>query len=56
MSIEDAQKTWAKAFFEEKYGDRVRVVSIKNLEDNSDEVVPVELCGGTHVENTRDIW
>ncbi len=54
MSIEDAQKTWAKAFFEEKYGNTVRVVSIKNT-DNTDEIISVELCGWTHVENTRDI-
>jgi alanyl-tRNA synthetase len=55
MSIEDAQKTWAKAFFEEKYWDTVRVVSIKNT-DNTNEIVSVELCGWTHVTNTRDIW
>ncbi len=51
MSIEDAQKTWAKAFFEEKYGDTVHVVSI--WEDK--KMISVELCGWTHVENTRDI-
>jgi alanyl-tRNA synthetase len=55
MSIEEAQQTWAKAFFEEKYGDIVRVVSIKNT-DNTQEIISVELCGWTHVTNTRDIW
>lgn len=50
-SFEEAQKLWAKAFFEEKYGDQVRVIRI--LKDN--EMVSAELCGGTHVTNTKDI-
>jgi alanyl-tRNA synthetase len=48
MSFDDAIKKWAKAFFADKYGDVVRVVSI-------DGAHSVELCGGTHVPNTRDI-
>jgi len=44
-------------FFEDKYGDTVRVVSIKNQETRNkvEQVVSIELCGGTHVENTKDI-
>ncbi|PJA48728.1 MAG: hypothetical protein CO170_01840 [candidate division SR1 bacterium CG_4_9_14_3_um_filter_40_9] len=46
-SMAEASKLGAKAFFEDKYGDTVRVVQIQN--------VSAELCGGTHVNNTSDI-
>ncbi len=52
MSFDEATKMWAKAFFEDKYGDVVRVVRVF---DHSRAIVSIELCGWTHVANTKDI-
>ena len=51
-SFEEWVKLWAKAFFEEKYWDEVRVIRVHN----GDENISVELCGWTHVSNTKEIW
>ena len=46
-SLDEAVKEWAKAFFDEKYGEKVRVIKIPGAD--------IQLCGWTHSPNTNFI-
>ena len=46
-TLEESQKMGVIGLFEDKYGDKVRVVQMGDFSQ--------ELCGGTHVENTGNI-
>lgn len=47
MSLEQARKQGAEGCFENKYGEKVKVYTIKGFSN--------EICGGPHVKNTGDI-
>ena len=52
MTPDDAVNAGALALFGEKYSDEVRVLKIGKMRNKT---FSIELCGGTHVENTSQI-
>ncbi len=49
-SLQTAMSEGAMALFGEKYGEKVRTITI-----DEEHPISYELCGGTHVDNTGDI-
>ncbi len=47
MTVEEAKKAGAQGVFEHKYGEKVFVYSIGNKS--------IEICGGPHVKNTKEL-
>lgn len=58
MSLEEAKKSGAMGVFESKYGDKVKVYTIGSHSVSSgsrEKYFSREICGGPHVDNTRDL-
>jgi alanyl-tRNA synthetase len=52
-SYDDALRQGAIAFFGDKYGDQVRVVEMRDA--GHDHPFSIELCGGTHLDQTGEM-
>ncbi len=55
MAPQAAIEAGAVALFGEKYGDRVRVLTLGRALGGGEGAYSVELCGGTHVARTGDV-
>jgi alanyl-tRNA synthetase len=53
MSVEEAKAKGAIGLFESKYGDKVKVYVIGDVDANN--VFSIEICGGPHVKNTAEL-
>ncbi len=51
MTVEGAKQAGALGVFESKYGERVKVYFVGSPED----YYSIEICGGPHIQNTREI-
>ena len=51
MSLEEAKKSGAVGAFEAKYGERVKVYKIADV----DEIFSYEICGGPHISRTGEL-
>jgi len=51
MTVEEAKAKGAIGLFESKYGDRVKVYTM----GEGDNVFSMEICGGPHVKNTKEV-
>jgi alanyl-tRNA synthetase len=52
VSIDEAKKMGAQMEFGHKYGDKVKVYTIKGKDGT---IYSIELCGGPHVKNTKEL-
>ncbi len=52
MTLAEAEKTGARHFFGEKYGDEVSIYYVGN---DLNSAYSKEFCGGPHVSNTKDL-
>lgn len=51
MTVEEAKNKGAVGVFDSKYGEKVKVYKISD----GDKIFSYEICGGPHVDNTREL-
>ncbi|MBU4480275.1 alanine--tRNA ligase [Patescibacteria group bacterium] len=55
MTVDEAKEKGATGVFGDKYGEKVKVYSIGNPNASHGQVFSKEICGGPHVENTKEL-